>query len=125
MYSYSVLPMIASYLDPCAPCIVYRSPAPGLKDFARLSSYNSTLFLSLSLCVVSANVLRSTETCKPPLQSYSPWPQLICIIVTIYLRHDVERLETRLALYLVGTAAVEDWVVRAAALSGCILEFCK
>ena len=37
----------------------------------------------------------------------------------IFLRHDRKRLETRLALYLVGTAAVEDWVVRAAALSGC------
>ena len=27
----------------------------------------------------------------------------------------MERLETRLALYLAGTAAVEDWVVHAAA----------
>ena len=43
---------------------------------------------------------------------------LLCM--TLYLRHGRERQETRLVPYLAGTAAVEDWVVFAAALLGCI-----
>ena len=47
--SYHVgLPMIARCLDPCAPCIVCRSSAPGVGVFARLASYYSTHFLPLS-----------------------------------------------------------------------------
>ena len=73
--------------------------------FGRLASYHSTLPLSLS-----SNVLRSMETytATPPLQSYSPWPRLTCIIIRLIVRHDREHLDSRLALYLAETAAVED-----------------
>ena len=43
--------------------------------------------------------------------------------VTLFVRHDRERLDTRLALYLAGTAASKDWVMRAAAYSGCLSNF--
>ena len=101
--------------DLFAPCIVCRSTAPSRWQASKLLL--DTLSLSLS-----CNVLRSAETgtATPPLQSYSPCPQLTCMTITLFVRNDRERLNTRLALYLAGTSAVEDLVIRAAALSGCI-----
>ena len=107
--------VIARCPDSFASSIVCRSPALSLWQASKL------LFDTLSLSL-SSNVLRSTETCTatPPLQSYSPWPQLTSVTITLFVWQGRLRLDTRLALYLAGTAAVEDWVMRAAALLKCI-----
>ena len=79
------------------------------------------LFLSLSLVRRCSEVHEDLYCCTRHLQSNSPRPQLTYLYDTsFYLRHGRERLDTRLALYLAGTGAMEDWVVRAAAVSGCV-----
>ena len=69
--------------DSFASAIVCRSPAPSLWQASKLLL--DTLSLSLS-----SNVLSSTEICTAtlPLQSYSPWPQLTCMTITLFVRHD-------------------------------------
>ena len=69
--------------DSFASSIACRSPALSLWQASKLLL--DTLSRSLS-----SNVLKSTETCTatPPLQSYSPWPQLTCKTIILFVRHD-------------------------------------
>ena len=114
--------VIARCLDPFAPCIVCRSPAPGLWQASKL------LFdtLSVSVCLVCHcsevhwDLYSNTSSAK--LQSVA---STYLYDNHTFVRYNRERLETRLVLYLAGTAAVEDWVMRAAALSGCIWNSAK